>query len=190
MNAARQSGVLPTAKFSRFAQISLWLTWRLVLRQCVKFSALTVVAAITYCLISHFLFQMVEVSGSSMYPTLSDSGHYWLHRYAYFLSDPRQDDIIALKDPRDQVLEVKRIIATPGQSVYLNKGKVYVDGKLLKEPYLLPGTPTYAYEKDESEFICCGKDQFFVLGDNRNVSMDSRAFGAVPRQNILGKVVE
>jgi biotin synthase len=54
----------------------------------------------------------------------------------------------------------------PGQSIYLKNGKVYVDGQLLREPYLLPGTPTYAYEKSEDEFICIGKDELFVMGDN------------------------
>ena len=134
--------------------------------------------------------QSVQVEGSSMYPTLTDSGHYWLNRFSYVISEPRQNDIVALKDPRDNTLEVKRIIAMPGQSVYLKDGRVYVNGKLLSEPYLLANTPTYAYEKNANEFICIGNDKFFVLGDNRNNSTDSRTFGAVPRQNILGKVIE
>jgi len=126
----------------------------------------------------------------SMYPSLADSGCYWLNRFAYVVGKPQQDDIIALRDPQDNTLEVKRIIATPGQSIYLKSGRVYVNGKLLNEPYLLTGTPTYAYEKSEDEFICIGNNEFFVLGDNRQDSMDSRVFGAVPRKNILGKVME
>ncbi len=125
-----------------------------------------------------------------MYPTLADSGHYWLNRFSYVISEPRQNDIVALKDPRDNILEVKRIIAMPGESVYLKNGQVYVNGKLLDEPYLPAKTPTYAYEKNENEFICIGRNEFFVMGDNRNNSTDSRTFGAVPRQNIVGKVVE
>ena len=125
-----------------------------------------------------------------MYPTLSDSGHYWLNRASYVTSEPRQNDIVALKDPRDKAIDVKRIIAMPEQLVYIKDGRVYVDGKLLIEPYLLPNTPTSPEGRSASEFVHVGKNQFFVMGDNRLNSADSRTFGSVPRQSILGKVVE
>jgi signal peptidase I len=125
-----------------------------------------------------------------MFPTLKNSDSYWLNRLAYIKSDPRRSDIVVLKDPRDNMLVVKRIIAMPGQSVYLNRGKVYVDSQRLDETYLPDNTLTFAYEKNESEFFVMGKDEFFVLGDNRNNSADSRVFGAVPRQNIIGKVMD
>jgi signal peptidase I len=141
-------------------------------------------------LITHFIVQSVQVEGQSMYPTLTDSGRYWLNRFTYIVGEPQPNDIVALKDPRDNTLEVKRIIATPGQSVYLKGGLVYVNGRQLHEPYLLAKTRTYAYEKNADEFICVGQDQFYVMGDNRNNSTDSRTFGAVPRRNIIGKVIE
>jgi len=122
--------------------------------------------------------------------TLTDSGRYWLNRFSYVISEPRQNDIVALKDRAIIRSKSKRIIAMPGQSVYLKDGRVYVNGKLLHEPYLLAKTPTYAYERNASEFICIGNDKFFVMGDNRNNSTDSRTFGAVPRQNIIGKLIE
>ncbi len=166
------------------------ISWSWFLQQCWTLIILAILGTLSYRLISRFIGQSVQVEGSSMYPTLTDSGRYWLNRFSYVISEPKQNDIVALKDPRDNVLEVKRIIAMPGQSVYLKDGRVYVDGKLLSEPYLLANTPTYAYEKNANEFICIGNDKFFVLGDNRNNSTDSRTFGAVPRQNILGKVIE
>jgi signal peptidase I len=145
---------------------------------------------VSYTLITHFVFESVQVDGESMVPTLQNSGSYWLNRFAYLKSEPQQCDIVALKDPQDNALVVKRIIALPGQSVYLDHGKVYVDSQPLSEPYLPGKTLTFAYEKNESEFFVMGKDEFFVLGDNRGNSTDSRVFGAVPRQNILGKVMD
>jgi signal peptidase I len=146
--------------------------------------------SVSYQLFTHFVFQSVQVDGQSMFPTLKNSDSYWLNRLAYIKSDPRRSDIVVLKDPRDNMLVVKRIIAMPGQSVYLNRGKVYVDSQRLDETYLPDNTLTFAYEKNESEFFVMGKDEFFVLGDNRNNSADSRVFGAVPRQNIIGKVMD
>lgn len=171
---------------------SRWLSWMFqLLLQFWIVVVLTVCGSVCYLLITHFVFMSVQVDGRSMVPTLEDSGHYWLNRLAYTRSEPRQSDIIALKDPRDDTLVVKRIIATPGQSVYLYKGKVYVNGKLLDEPYLMNKTYTFAAErKSGDKFVCVGKDEYFVMGDNRNNSTDSRTFGTVQRQNILGKVIE
>ncbi|HVU07237.1 MAG TPA: signal peptidase I [Verrucomicrobiae bacterium] len=153
-------------------------------------STLVVLGALSYWFISNFIFESVQVSGNSMYPTLHNAGNYWLNRYALIVGEPKRGDIVAAKDPQDGGLIVKRIIALPGDSIYLYRGEVYLNGKLLNEPYLLPLTPSYAYEKNESEYFCCGKDQYFVMGDNRNNSCDSRTFGPLPRADILGKVVE
>src|SRR5208282_6283692 len=127
------------------------ISWSWLLQQCWTLMILASLGTLSYLLITHYIIQAVQVEGSSMYPTLTDSGHYWLNRFSYVISEPRQNDIVALKDPRDNTLEVKRIIATPRQSVYLKAGQVYVNGQLLKEPYLLAKTPTYAYEKKPDE---------------------------------------
>jgi signal peptidase I len=121
-------------------------------------------------------------------PTLQPSEKYFLNRWVYSIRDPQPNDIVVLKDPHDSVWEVKRIVATAGESIYIRKGAVYVDGKLLNETYLSPGTKTYAAETRD-EFICCGEGQYYVLGDNRGISRDSRYFGPITRDNIVGKLV-
>jgi signal peptidase I len=190
MAASAQYGSHPTPKLFMVKGYIFQLSWSWILRQCWTLIILASLGALSYLLVTRFFVQFVQVEGQSMSPTLTDSGRYWLNRFSYIINEPRQNDIVALKDPRDNTLEVKRIIATPGQSVYLKGGQVYINGRLLNEPYLLAKTPTYAYEKHTDEFICVGNDKFFVLGDNRNNSTDSRTFGAVPRRNIVGKVIE
>jgi signal peptidase I len=166
------------------------LSWSRFIEKVCEVTAVIGMGGLTYLLITHFLFQSLTVSGSSMYPTLFDNGNYWLNRSYYYRHDPQRTDIVALKDPVDGILVVKRIIAMPGESIYLNRGKVYVNGKLLNEPYISKYMPTFAYERNESEFLIIGKDSYFVLGDNRGNSMDSRTYGPVPRANILGKLIE
>ena len=159
------------------------------LRQSFHCLVVLALAAVSYFLISHFLLQSVKVVGRSMVPTLYDSQHYLLNRWVYHLHAPRHSDVVVLRDPSDNGFSVKRIIATPGDSIYLKDGSVYVNGAKLTEAYLAPGTPTFTDSKYRDQLILCGKDQYFLLGDNRLNSIDSRAYGPVPRGNILGPII-
>jgi len=158
-----------------------------------QFVACILVAALAYgCFqfITHYVLQSVQVIGGSMSPTLHDSERYILNRWVYHLRAPQPKDIVVLKDPEEQGYAVKRIVAQQGDRVFVNRqGQIYVNGARLIEPYLPPGTPTYASAKYRDELWICGVNQYFVLGDNRNNSADSRSYGAVARQNILGLVL-
>lgn len=147
-----------------------------------------VVALVVALLIRRYLFTLVKVDGPSMQPTLYHNDMLYVNRFMY---TPENGDIIIFRPPNSPSTPyVKRIIATEGQTVVIDarEKKVYVDGVELKEDYIdeklvSAGTVKYPFTVPE--------DNVFVLGDNRNNSRDSRdaAVGAVPRKNIIGKVI-
>jgi len=142
-----------------------------------------------YFVISHYFVQSVQVVGESMVPTLQPDAHYLLNRWAFHNRNPEVGDVVVLRDPADHGISVKRVVATAGQAVLFKDGKVFINGKQLSEPYLLPDTHTYTYAQAKEQLITVGTGQYFVLGDNRLKSIDSRVYGAVPRENIFGLVV-
>lgn len=151
--------------------------------------AVSIAVALALALfIRQFVFTLVRVDGPSMQPTLHHNDTLYVNRFMY---TPEVGDVIIFK-PRHSPSTpyVKRIIATEGQEVVIDdrKGEVYVDGKLLDEDYISEplisgGTIEYPYVVPE--------DCVFVLGDNRNNSLDSRvaSVGAVSRDSIIGHVI-
>lgn len=148
-----------------------------------------VLAAAAFVVIYMFLFRPFEVKGESMYPNLKDSEYLITNVISLKLQNPRLGDIIVFKAPIDPEKDfIKRIIGVPGDKVYLKEGFVYLNGKLLDErKYLNPSIKTYggSFLKDDMEIIVPA-DSFFVLGDNRSYSSDSREWGFVPKKNIIG----
>jgi len=160
------------------------------IHQAFQGVCLIALAVSSYLFISHFFLQTVKVVGLSMSPTLGDSQRYLLNRWVYYFRTPAHSDVIVIEDPADHGYSVKRVIAVEGETVYFKDGHVYVNGKELKEPYLARGTRTYSNSTEKEALFKCDKDQFFVLGDNRQNSVDSRIYGPVPRQYILGQIIQ
>lgn len=158
-------------------------------RQLVHCLCAAVIAVVSYFVASHYLFQKVVVEGNSMKPTLHDSDTFMLNRMELLFRKPQSGDIVVIRDPEVGGLSIKRVVAVEGQSVELSGGRVFVDGSKLPEGYLPRGTMTFSYHQPGRERFECGTDQYFLLGDNRSESADSRVYGPVPRQNILGVVV-
>jgi signal peptidase I len=160
-----------------------------LIRQAGMLVVIALLSIGSYYAISRYVLQSVEVVGISMLPTLQERNHYLLNRWTFRNREPQRNDVVVIRDPADHGFSVKRVVAVAGESIYFKNGKVYVNGRELEEPYLLPGTHTFTYAKAREEFITCGKGQYFVLGDNRPISVDSRSYGPVSRQDILGLVM-
>ena len=137
-----------------------------------------------------FAIQPHQVKGLSMYPTL-DNGEYLLtNKVTYRFSQPQFGDIIIFRAPHNEEYEyIKRIIGLPGDKIKISKGKFYLNGVVLDESlYLADDIITFQerYLKENVE-ITVPPDSYFVAGDNRPHSSDSRDFGPVPEDNIVGK---
>ena len=133
-----------------------------------------------------FLYQPVKVEGTSMMPSLDDHERIFINKFVYRIEPIQRGDIIVFRYPRDPEKSfIKRVVGVAGDHVRIVDGRVYVNGKLLVEDYV----PS-AYE-DRLSFpeIVVPPDSFFVLGDHRNLSRDSRDFGPVDSGYIYGKAV-
>lgn len=123
------------------------------------------------------------VRGGSMKPGLRDGDRILVDRLSYLFWSIERRDVVVFKDPFDpSVLYVKRAIGLPGDEIMIEGDEVWVNGKKLIEPYIAAPDPGYSLH------VQVPRDHYFVLGDNRPLSYDSRDFGLVPRSCIVGLV--
>lgn len=136
-------------------------------------------------LVRTFIFVPAMVSGSSMYPTLVDSEMMFVTRFVTYAAEPQRGDIVILTPPDKKLgfnqFYVKRIIGMPGETIVITNGQVFIDGEMLDEPYI---------KSDWSggmNPVTLPQDCYFVMGDNRGASTDSRSFGPLHKSLIGGK---
>jgi len=148
-----------------------------------------VLAVILYFGIS-FAVQAVHVEGLSMFATLDNDDYLIANKIDYRLHAPQRGDIVILRPPTNNSTDfIKRIIALPGERLLIRDGYVYINGHRLHEPYL-PDQWTQQTNPgiwSEGEGAVIPPNQYFVMGDNRNRSQDSRFFGPITRDRIDGK---
>jgi signal peptidase I len=165
------------------ARSSLWgaISW-------VRDLAFSVLIAVVLIV---FIYQPVKVEGTSMTPTLTDQERIFINKFTYRfgLASIARGDTVVFWYPQDQSKSyIKRVIGLPGDRVRVDGGQVYVNGELLEEDYVPPINRDNASWRDGEEQTV-PKEKYFVLGDHRNSSSDSRTWGYVPRDNIYGRAV-
>lgn len=143
---------------------------------------------LSYQLISRWVIVGMEVDGLSMFPTLADGENLVIHRWKLHYRAPRRGDVVAIRIPAFPSMSVKRVVGLPGEHVRVREGKVFINGTALDEAYVNPFGWWDGGVLGTREFVIAPAC-YFVLGDNRSVSVDSRSFGAIHRDCIAGYVL-
>jgi len=156
-------------------------------RVAAEWIGLVVLALVIALLIKTFLFQAFYIPSESMVPTLKVHDRVLVNKLSYKLHPVHRDDIVVFKAPKnsDPGIDdlVKRVIGLPGESVSGHGGHVYINGKELKEPYLHNDVFTSDFSA-----VKIPADHYWVMGDNRGNSRDSRVFGTIAKHEIVGRV--
>lgn len=133
-----------------------------------------------------FLYQPVKVEGTSMMPVLSDQERIFINKFVYRLEPISRGDIVVFRYPRDpEKSYIKRVVGVPGDTVKVDEGHVFVNGRELIEQYV----PRAYVDRRTYPQVIVPEGAYYVLGDHRSLSNDSREFGPVPEEYIYGKAV-
>ena len=155
-------------------------------RALFKLALVVVLSFCSYLFFSRLVVTAVEVKGASMNPTLSAGDRLLLNRFTYLHREPQRGELVVLRDPETGDLIVKRIVGMPCETVLMQNEAAYVNGHRLVEPYA--STLRRPDHSPLGKATVIPRDHYFVLGDNRTRSLDSRAFGSIPRNSILGLI--
>jgi signal peptidase I len=162
---------VPAAAPARANNASLWL------RDLV-------ISAAASILIITFLYQPVRVEGTSMLPRLEDSDRLFINKFVYHFAAIERGDVVVFRYPRDpEKSYIKRVVALPGDRLRIDRGNVWLNGKLLPEDYV---PEEYRDSRSMAEIVV-PEGEYFMMGDHRSISSDSREFGPVERDLIYGK---
>jgi len=133
-----------------------------------------------------FLYQPVQVEGTSMLPRLTNHERIFINKFVYRFEAIRRGDIVVFYYPLDVSKSfIKRVVGLPGESVFVRNGRVYINAQPISEPYVAPGY----WDRESYPEVVLGPGQYYVLGDHRDASNDSREWGPVGLKYIYGKAV-
>jgi signal peptidase I len=148
----------------------------------VEYLESIVIALVLALIIRTFLFQPFYIPSGSMEPTLQIGDRIIVSKFSYYFGEPKLGDVTVFKYPLDPKRDfIKRVIGLPGDVVEIKESQLYVNGLIVPEPYVP--------QKEYGDFgpVEVPEQHFFVLGDNRNNSQDSRSWGFVPKKKLVGR---
>ena len=154
-------------------------------RNAVEWVVIILGALLVAFLVKTFLIQAFYIPSGSMLPTLEEQDRVLVNKLSYDLHEVHRGDIVVFESPQGegQIKDlIKRVIALPGETIEARDGRVYVDGRPIEEEYLGPGITTGPLEPQTVP-----DGHYFVMGDNRANSKDSRFFGPIPKSLIVGR---
>lgn len=142
-----------------------------------------IIFAVVLALVNVFIITINVVSGPSMEPNFHNNQYVLVDKLSYFTREPRRGEAVILRFPGDpeKTRYIKRIIGLPNETIVISDSKVYINGKQIRESYIPEETLT---EPDRQ--LKLGKNEYYVMGDNRENSNDSRVFGAIERRFFVG----
>ncbi|MBI3385507.1 signal peptidase I [Candidatus Gottesmanbacteria bacterium] len=157
------------------------------------FDFLQSIVVVMAILVMIYLFVMSpqEIKGASMEPSFFNGEFILTNKILYKVLDPHRGDVVIFKAPTDKEIDyIKRIIGLPGDTVLLKDNKVYVNGTPVQEPYLRPETVIFGGSfLREGQQVTVPLGKYFVMGDNRPHSSDSREFGLIAKEDFIGKAI-
>ncbi len=160
-----------------------WLDIKEFLKDTAKY--LIIILIILFIML--FVFSVTQVVGDSMYPTLKDGEVLILNKFKYNFSDIKREDIISLKYADTKYL-IKRVIGLPGEKVEIISNILYINGIEYPEEYISKDLNYQDFKLSDLGYNVIPKDMYLVLGDNREISLDSRKIGLIKKDDINGKI--
>lgn len=165
-----------------------------ILYSILDYLRMILVAFIILMLVFTFVLRKNTVVGSSMYPTLEDGEHVIVNVAASYLTDIERFDVVVVHSPDNKDLWVKRVIGLPGETISYQDGILYVDNKEIEEPFLDKNYAEQVVKQQQLKTftqdmapVTLKDNEYFLMGDNRNNSMDSRSVGPFTRDKIIAK---
>ena len=161
----------------------------------LKTIRLTIIVIAILLFTRSFIVEPGKINGRSMENTYYDDQLFFVNKFYLLFSTPKRGQIIQVATPETSKLLIKRIIGLPGEQIKIQKNSVYIinqqgEQRKLNEPYLKKGMITKTVSGDTVTYPVIEENQYFILGDNRRMSEDSRNYGVIDRSRIQGLVME